>query len=374
MRISERLKITPVSGIRKMFDLAGSGSINLSLGEPDVLPPREAIDGMKDAVANGMNGYGPTPGIMPLREAIASRYSACGIKTNNVMITPSGTSALMAVTQSLVDPGDEVLIPSPGFVLYGPHTVLSSGKAVEYKLTENDFQPDIDHIQSNMTKKTKAIFLNYPSNPTGGILSEASFRAIRDITADHGMIVISDEVYEPFVYDHKHISFITELDNSIIVNGFSKMMSIPGWRMGFIVAGEKIIPDLVKMSYHMCACPSMPAQYGVLNAMPTIDKYLDDVRATYKKRRDLIDSRINEIDGMTMNAPKGAFYAFPEFSFDITSDEFAMKLVENGLICVPGSAFGSYGEKHLRFSYAADEHKISMGMDILEKVANSIHG
>jgi aspartate aminotransferase len=142
--------------------------------------------------------------------------------------------------------------------------------------------------------------------------------------------------------------------------------------MGFIVANENIIPDLTKMSYHMCACPNMPAQYGILNAMPAVDTYLDEVRAIYGRRRDLITSRINNIDGMTMNAPKGAFYAFPKFSFDITSEESAMKLVENGLICVPGSAFGSYGEKHLRFSYAADEHKISMGMDILEKVTNGI--
>ncbi|MCL2607033.1 MAG: pyridoxal phosphate-dependent aminotransferase [Methanomassiliicoccaceae archaeon] len=372
MKISERLRRVPVSGIRKMFDLAGSGSINLGLGEPDVPPPGEALIGMSEASSKGMNGYGPTPGIMPLREAVASRYREYGIRAENVMITPSGTSALMAITQSLVDAGDEALIPSPGFVVYGPHTALSSGKAVEYKLTENDFQPDIDDIQNKITKKTKVIFLNYPSNPTGSVLSEASFKAIRDITSEHSITVISDEVYEPFVYDDRHVSFISELDNSVIVNGFSKMMSVPGWRMGFIVANKDVIPDLTKMSYHMCACPGMPAQYGILNAMPSVDRYLDEVRTVYRKRRDLIASRINGIDGMSLNVPKGAFYAFPGFSFDITSDEFAMKLVENGLICVPGSAFGSYGEKHLRFSYAADEQKISTGMDILEKVANSI--
>ena len=370
--MSERLREAPVSGIRKMFDLAGSDSINLSLGEPDVLPPAEAVKGMNDAAAKGLNRYGPTSGIMPLREAVASRYSKYKLKSENIMITPSGTTALLMIAQSLVDPGDETLIPSPGFVVYGPHTMLSGGKAVEYKLTENDFQPDVNDIQKKITKRTKAIFLNFPSNPTGGVLSEASFKAIRDIANDKKITVISDEVYEPFVYDGKHISFMSELDNSIIVNGFSKMMAVPGWRMGFVAANGDAVKDLTKMAYHMCACPNMPAQYGILNAMPSIDAYLNDVRKIYKKRRDLITSRIAGIDGMSMSAPKGAFYAFPSFKFKMTSDEFAMDLVKNGLICVPGSAFGKYGEGHLRFSYAADEQKISMGMDILEKVAKKI--
>jgi aspartate aminotransferase len=361
-----------MSGIRKMFDLAGSDSVNLSLGEPDILPPEEAVRGMNEAASKGLNRYGPTPGIMPLREAVAARYSKCGLEAGNIMITPSGTTALMIATQSLVDPGDETLIPGPGFVVYGPHTTLSAGKPIEYRLTENDFPPDIDDIQNKITKRTKVLFLNYPSNPTGGALDERSFKAIRDITRDTGITIISDEVYEPFVYDTEHISFMSELDNSIIINGFSKMMSVTGWRMGFIAAGKDVINDVAKMAYHMCACPNMPAQYGILNALPTIDAYLDNVRDIYRKRRDLITSRISKINGMSMSPPKGAFYAFPKFSFDLTSEEFAMRLVKNGLICVPGSAFGEYGEGHLRFSYAADEDKISRGMDILEKTADDI--
>jgi len=374
MRISERLRKAPVSGIRKMFDLASSDSVNLSLGEPDVRPPEEALRGMSEAAARGSNGYGPTPGIAPLRDAVASRYSRYGIGQENVMITPSGTSALMMITQSLVDPGDETLIPSPGFVVYGPHTMLAGGKAVEYKLTENDFQPDIDDIQHRITDRTKIIFLNYPSNPTGGVLNESSFKAIRDIAKDRNITIVSDEVYEPFVYEGEHISFMSELDNSIVVNGFSKMMAVTGWRMGFVAAGKDVIPDLTKMAYHMCACPNTPAQYGILDALPSVDGYLKDVRSVYRRRRDLITSRIKGIDGMHMDAPKGAFYAFPKFSYPVTSEEFAIELVKNGLICVPGSAFGEYGEGHLRFSYAADEDKISRGMDILERTAKGMRG
>ncbi|MDR2866348.1 MAG: pyridoxal phosphate-dependent aminotransferase [Methanomassiliicoccaceae archaeon] len=374
MKMSDRLQKAPLSGIRKMFDLAGSGSINLSLGEPDVSPPDEAVRGMSEAAAKGLNRYGPTPGIMPLREAVAYRYKRHGIESGNVMITPSGTTALLMIAQSLIDPGDEALVPSPGFVVYGPHTALSSGRPIDYKLTDDGFQPDIDDIQRKITKRTKVVFLNYPSNPTGGILSEESFKAIRDISADKNIIIVSDEVYEPFVYEGEHISFMGELDNAIVVNGFSKMMAITGWRMGFVTAGKDVITDLTKMAYHVCASPNMPAQYGILSAMPAIDTYLDGVRRTYKRRRDLITSRISNIDGMDMDAPKGAFYAFPKFGYDMTSEELAMRLVKNGLICVPGSAFGQYGEGHLRFSYAADEDKISRGMDILEKVANGIKG
>ncbi|MCL2712732.1 MAG: pyridoxal phosphate-dependent aminotransferase [Methanomassiliicoccaceae archaeon] len=370
MRISQRLQNAPLSGIRKMFDLAGSGAINLSIGEPDVRPPAEALTGMNNAAEKGMNGYGPTPGIPALREAVAERY---GIETHNTMITPSGTTALMIVTQSLIDPGDEALVPDPGFVVYGPHTMLSGGLSVSYKLTDDDFQPDIDDIQRKITKRTKAIFLNYPSNPTGGVLSEASFKAVRDIAKDNDIVIISDEVYEPFVYDGVHRSFVS-VDDSVVINGFSKMMAVPGWRLGFITAGKEIITDLTKMQYHMCACPNVPAQHGVLSAMPSVNGYLNGVKEIYRKRRDLITKRINDINGMHMNAPRGAFYAFPKFSFPLTSEEFAMRLVKEGLICVPGTAFGENGEKHLRFSYAADEHKISTGMDILEKVANNIKG
>ena len=369
MKISERLQNAPLSGIRKMFDLAAPGSVNLSLGEPDVLPPEAALTGMNEAARKGMNGYGPTPGIMPLREATASRYK---LKAGNVMITPSGTTALLMIAQSLIDPGDEALIPDPGFVVYGPHTMLSGGKAINYKLTKDDFQPDIDDLQKKITKRTKLLFLNFPSNPTGGVLNEKSFKAIRDITKDKGITVISDEVYEPFVYGGKHISFVSELDNSVIVNGFSKMMAVPGWRLGYVIAQEELVKDLTKMAYHMCACPNGPAQHGVLSAMPSIDGYLKEVRETYKKRRDLITKRINEIDGLSMIPPQGAFYAFPSFSFKMTSEEYAMELVKEKLICVPGTAFGVNGEGHLRFSYAADEHKISMGMDILEKVSKKM--
>jgi aspartate aminotransferase len=324
---------------------------------------------MNRAASAGLNRYGPTAGIMELRDAVAERYSRYGkIGGGNVMITPSGSSALLEISETFVDPGDEVLVPSPGFVIYGPHAQLCGGKSVEYRLTDGDFQPDIDDILSKITPKTKMIVVTTPSNPTGGVLTEGSKKALLDIAEDKGIMILSDEVYDSFIYEGKHVSFLDRLDVAVVSGGFSKMMAVTGWRMGFLVADESVMPDLIKMQYHVCASPNMPAQYGILDALPGIEPYLENARKVYKARRDLITERINGIDGMSLEPPKGAFYAFPSYEQNIASADLANKLAQAGLICTPGSAFGKYGEKHLRFSYAASEDKISKGMDILAEV------
>ena len=376
MKVSDRLAAIPMSGIRKMFDLAKPDSINLGLGEPDLEPPKEAIEGMNAAAVDGKNKYSPTAGIPELRDAIAERFSRYnpGLSGRNVIVTPSGSTALLEMTQAFVDPGDEVLVPSPGFAIYAPHARLAGGQPVDYRLTEGDFQPDIDYSQDRITEKTKMIVVNNPSNPTGGVLSEESRKALADIAHDKDVMIMSDEVYESFVYEGRHQSFLPYLDRAVVVGGFSKMMAVTGWRLGFAIANEECMDALVKMQYHVCASPGMPAMYGVLNAMPSIDPYLENARATFKKRRDLISKRINEIDGMSIIPPKGAFYAFPSFDLDMTSQELANELVKAGLICTPGSAFGTFGEGHLRFSYAASEEKIDKGMDILADTVRKIKG
>ena len=373
MQISNRINDIPMSGIRKMFDLAGPNSINLGLGEPDLAPPKEAVEGMNKAASDGLNKYGPTAGIPQLRQAVADRFRKYGdITGDNIMITPSGSSALLEITMSVVNPGDDVLVPSPGFVIYGPHAQLAGGTYTEYKLTDGDFQPDIDDIQSKITPKTKMLVVTTPSNPTGGVLSEESYKALCDIAADKNITIMADEVYESFIYEGKHLSFMNQLDKAIVASGFSKMMAVTGWRMGFLCASKEMMEYLIKMQYHVCASPNMPAMYGILNALPSIDPYLENARKVYKARRDLICKRINEIPGMSIQPPKGAFYAFPSYDLDMKSADLAAELVKAGLICTPGSAFGKYGEGHLRFSYAADESKINAGMDILESTMKKL--
>lgn len=374
MKVSDRLQSVPMSGIRKMFDLAKPDSINLGLGEPDLDPPKEAIEGMNAAALAGKNKYSPTAGIPELRDAVAERFSRYNpdLKGKNVIITPSGSTALLEMSQSFVDPGDEVLVPSPGFVIYAPHTKLAGGKPVEYRLTEGDFQPDIDDIQSKITGDTKMIVVNNPANPTGGVLTEETRNALADIAQDKDVMIMADEVYESFIYEGKHQSFLPYLDRAVVVGGFSKMMAVTGWRLGFVMANEDCMDALIKMQYHVCASPGMPAMYGVLNAMPHIDPYLDNARKVYKARRDLISKRLNEVPGFSLEPPKGAFYAFPSYDMEMKSADLAAELVKAGLICTPGSAFGTYGEGHLRFSYAASEEKISKGMDILDATVRKL--
>lgn len=374
MKVSDRLQSVPMSGIRKMFDLAKPDSINLGLGEPDLDPPKEAIEGMNAAALAGKNKYSPTAGIPELRDAVAERFSRYNpdLKGKNVIITPSGSTALLEMSQSFVDPGDEVLVPSPGFVIYAPHAKLAGGKPVEYRLTEGDFQPDIDDIQSKITGDTKMIVVNNPANPTGGVLTEETRNALADIAQDKDVMIMADEVYESFIYEGKHQSFLPYLDRAVVVGGFSKMMAVTGWRLGFVMANEDCMDALIKMQYHVCASPGMPAMYGVLNAMPHIDPYLDNARKVYKARRDLISKRLNEVPGFSLEPPKGAFYAFPSYDMKMKSADLAAELVKAGLICTPGSAFGTYGEGHLRFSYAASEEKISKGMDILDATVRKL--
>ncbi len=359
-----------MSGIRKMFDLAGPGSVNLGLGEPDLDPPAEAIEGMCEASKQGRNKYGPTAGIPELRDAVADYFSKYGeMKGGNIMITPSGSTALLEVTQSMIDPGDEVLVPSPGFVIYAPHVRLAGGVPVEYKLTDDGtFQPDLDDIISKITPRTTMIIVNTPSNPTGGVLTQESKDALVDLAWEKDITILSDEVYCEFIYEGSHVSFMDSPECAVVVNGFSKMMAVTGWRMGFVFANDEMMEPLIKMQYHVCASPNMPAMYGILAALPHMQGYLDDARRTFRGRRDLICKRINEIGGMSIEPPKGAFYAFPTYEQNILSQDLANELARAGLICTPGSAFGTYGEKHLRFSYAADEDKISRGMDILSDV------
>ena len=370
MKSSQRIDSIPMSGIRKMFDLAGPDSINLGLGEPDLDPPAEAIEAMCEASKAGKNKYGPTAGIPELRDAIADYFSKYGkLEGSNIMVTPSGSTALLEVTQAMVDPGDEVLVPSPGFVIYGPHASLAGASPREYRLTDDGlFQPDIDDIQSKITKDTSMIVVTTPSNPTGGVLTEESKKALLDIARDKDITILADEVYCEFIYEGEHTSFMDSLDCSVVVNGFSKMMAVTGWRMGFVAAEQEMMDALIKMQYHVCASPAMPPMYGILAALPHMKPYLDNARSVFKARRDLICERINGIPGMSIIPPKGAFYAFPSYEADIPSADLAAELASAGLICTPGSAFGSYGEGHLRFSYAADESKIQRGMDILADV------
>lgn len=363
-----------MSGIRKMFDLADSDTINLGLGEPDFQPPSTVLSAMKKALDQGYNKYGPTGGLRELREALAEMHSSqADVRAENVLITVGATEALAMTMQVFVDPGDEVLTPDPGFVLFAPHILLAGGTPVFYSLLEkNDFLPMIDELESLVNPRTKAVIINTPSNPTGSVMRKDGVEALTAFAEDNGLLIISDEVYDRIIYEGHHVSFLGQTENVIYVNSFSKVFSLTGWRLGYLIAREDFVKTMAKVHYYMVACPPTPAQYAVLTGLLDSQEYLKEMVDEFRRRRDFIISRLNSIEGFHCLTPGGAFYAFPSFRFNIGSEELALRLLRAGVACSPGSAFGEKGEGHLRFSYAASLEMIDKAMTIVDSIANDL--
>ncbi len=370
--IPKRVREIELSGIRKMFEMADDDCLNLGLGQPDFQPPEDIIEAYKDAMTEGNNGYGSTFGLEPLKEEIAdhlTKYKS-GITKDNIIITVGATQAFKITTEVLVDDSREVLYPEPGFVLYEPQIKLARGEPVSYPvLQENEFVPDLDDLEERRTDDTSAIILNSPGNPTGGVFPEKDVKEIIEWAQDNDIIIISDEVYEMMIYKGEHNSFLNDdYDNVISINSFSKTFAMTGWRIGYLTTKEEWIDQIGKLHYYTIACPPNPTQHAVLYAMRNRMDFIEEMNETFKERRDIIVDRLNDIPGFDCLKPRGAFYVFPSFDFDITSKELAMKLLHNGVLATPGSAFGPTGEGHLRFSYANSTENIEAAMDIIEEV------
>jgi aspartate aminotransferase len=372
---AERVRDMKLSGVRRMFDAAPPGAVHLGIGEPDFNPSENVISAFKKAVDSGFNKYCTSIGLPILREAIAENMKKYDkeITADNVIVTVGCTEALMLTSQMFFENGDEILLPDPGFVLYEPHIQFSNAKPVHYPLLqENEFIPKQDDILNLITDRTKAIIVNSPSNPTGGVFDKDAVKMIVDIADDHNIYIISDEVYDHIVYEDEHESFLGKYENVVYTNSFSKTYAMTGWRLGYLVASDTIIKEMVKLHYYFVACPPTPTQYAALEALKGPQESVTLMVETFRKRRDLIVKELNSINGFNCIKPKGAFYVFPSFEFDITSEELGAKLLSNGLVCTPGVAFGPLGEKHLRFSYAASTENIMKGMAILKNTVKEL--
>src|SRR3989475_3405658 len=278
-----------LSGIRKMFEGAPSGAINLGLGEPDFQPPSHIIEALERAVRGGMNKYGPTGGLPELRTAIAERLSKDStVNADEVLVTTGATEGLCATMQRLVDRGDEVLTPGPGFVLFAPHITLASGTPVYYKVRKDDeFQPRVDELNELVTPRTKAIIVNSPANPAGGVLDRKTINGIIEVAGDNDLFIISDEVYEPFVYEGRHETFLGKYDKLVYVNSFSKVFSMTGWRLGYLVASPDVVKMIGKISYYFIACPPTPTQVAVLAGLRGPQDFVTQLVKEFRLRREV---------------------------------------------------------------------------------------
>ena len=370
-----RMRELEISGIRKMFELAGKDAINFGIGEPDFQPPDFVIDAFARAMREGKNNYGPSSGIPELRAAIAEkeRHRLPSIDASHVIVTAGSTSGLYATLASFINPGDEVLIPNPGFVLYRPHTFLCGGIPVAYPLRkEYHYRPRVDDLEQLVTPRTKALIVNSPSNPTGACLREKDVQYIVEFARRHNLLLITDEAYDTITFDRPHATFLGKYENTVYLNTFSKAYAMTGWRIGYIVADPALADPIKRMNYHMVACPPTPTQHACLAALEGPQDFVHGMVQTFKDRRDLVVKLIKDIPGLDIVKPEGAFYAFCSYEADVECKALAMHILRNGVVVTPGDAFGSLGAKHIRMSYATSEQNILEGMARIRKVFEDI--
>lgn len=366
IKFSENVARIDVSGIRKIFEAAGSDAINLGLGQPDFDTPEHIKAAAIKAINEGFTGYTVGTGIPELREALSFKFkdeNKFSVSAEEIIVTSGASEALTIALAALLNHGDEVLISNPGFVSYNALTEILSGKSVSVPLDE-DLTMKPEAVLEKITPKTRAIILNSPSNPTGSVASRKDIKALAEIADDHNITIISDEVYEYFVYEGEHVSPASYSDNVITVNATSKSYAMTGWRLGYIAARKDYIDQMLKVHQYIQACANSIAQKAAYAAVTGPKDTITAMREEFKKRRDVLVKGLNEL-GMECKPPKGAFYAFPKVS---NSAEVASKLISNGIIVTPGTAFGSEGDGHIRISYAASMKDIEKSLSIMEKV------
>jgi aminotransferase len=371
------------SGIRKFFDIAATMDdvISLGIGEPDFTTPQPIIDAGVRALQAGETHYTSNHGIMPLREAIAShieeRYGVRYDPVNEIVVTVGVSEALYLTFTALLDPGDEVIIPTPCFVSYQAEVAMAGGKPVEiYTTMEDDFQPDPAVIEKAITPSTKAILLGYPNNPTGAVARRENLRAIAEIAEKHDLVVISDEIYDRLVYGQEHVCFPAfpgMQERTILLGGFSKDYAMTGWRIGYAAGPASLIRGLVQIhQYSVMSAPTV-SQYGALAALQVGEPYVNEMKEEYDRRRKLIHQGLNDL-GLPTFEPHGAFYVFPSVHNTGLDDEtFAEKLLlEEKVAVVPGSAFGDAGIGFVRCSYATRYDLIEQALEKIGRFLKKI--
>ncbi|MDG6220894.1 MAG: pyridoxal phosphate-dependent aminotransferase [Candidatus Thermoplasmatota archaeon] len=351
----------------------GREILSLSLGEPDFDTPTHIVEAAKESLAAGETHYSPAMGIPALREAIAEKSmeeNGISCTPDNVMVAPT-KHALFLATAALVDEGDEILISNPAWVSYIPQVMFTGGKPVLFNLGDG-FSIEQERIQQAITPKTKAIIINSPSNPMGTVCSINELKMVADLAKDHDLWVITDEIYEKLVYEGKHVSIASlegMAERTITLSGFSKSYAMTGWRLGWAVAPEEVLAGMLKLQEHTLTCSPVFVQKAGIAALKGPKEPLMKMLETFRERRKLVISLLENIPGVTLEKPMGAFYAFFRYGKDLSSQEMAKKILhEGGVAVTPGSAFGMGGEGYLRASYAASDERIRRAISGIEKV------
>ncbi|TKJ40644.1 aspartate aminotransferase [candidate division LCP-89 bacterium B3_LCP] len=363
--LAQRIQGIEPSGIRKIFDRVpqAKNPINLTMGEPDFDVPDRIKQAARNAMDQGYNKYTPTQGIPPLRQAIAEHLRERGFPFEEILVTAGVSGGLVLSTLSLVNPGDEVLIPDPYFVMYKYMIRLAGGKPV-FLDTYPDFKLKPEVLEKAITPRTKFLILNYPNNPTGAVLSASEMDDIAEIVRKHNIFVVSDEIYDHMIYDNQdHESISTRDVPTLILGGFSKTFGMTGWRLGYAAGPAWLVRQMTIMQQYSFTSANSVAQYATLEAF-SCD--MSGEMADLAKRRDFIFAGLCEL-GFEPSKPGGALYIFAPVPEGETGDAFVERCIAKELFVIPGGAF-SQQDTHFRLSFAASTESLTRALEVLEKL------
>ncbi len=385
MKLAERMSRI---GVESAFDVLvkaraleaqGRSVVHLEIGEPDFPTPAHIVEAAKEALDGGWTHYGPTQGLPELRETIASYVSRTrGIRVGpeHVSVVPGGKPIIFFPMLALLEPGDEVIYPNPGFPIYESMINFLGAKPVPMPLEESrGFSFDCDRFQSLLSERTKMVILNSPQNPTGGVIPQADIQALADMLRDRDVIVLSDEIYSRIYYGDQAPTSIAAypgmLEKTIILDGFSKTYAMTGWRMGYGVMPAWLVDAVNKLMVNSNSCTASFTQRAGIAALTGPQDCVDGMVAEFRRRRDAICKGLNEVPGFRCPVPGGAFYAFANVTgTGMASKELAdMLLYDGGVSCLNGGCFGSYGEGYIRFSYANSLANIEEAVSRIKKLA-----
>lgn len=381
--LCRRIQEVKPSGIRRFFDILEEmkDAISLGVGEPDFVTPWHIRDAGIYSLEKGFTKYTSNAGMAELRREIAAylnrRFGLQYDFAHQIVVTVGGSEAIDLALRCILNPGDEVIIPVPSFVCYGPLTSMAGGTPVYVELkAENEFRLTAAQLRAALTPRTKAVVLPFPSNPTGGILERADLEALAGVLKDTNAMVLSDEIYAELTYGQKHVSpaNLPELyDRTIVVNGFSKSHAMTGWRMGYVCAPQPVIAAMTKL--HQFGIMSAPttSQYAAIEAMRSGDEDIAHMRDEYDSRRRYLVENLNRI-GLDCFEPKGAFYVFPCIrSSGLSSDEFCERFLrEEKVAVIPGTAFGPGGEGYVRACYASSMRDLTESISRLDNFLQNL--
>ena len=381
--LNNTVKNIPPSGIRKFFDVAAEmeDCISLGVGEPDFVTPWHIRDEGIYSLEKGHTHYTSNSGLKELRTEICNyllrRFGLSYNPLSHVVVTVGGSEAIDLFIRSIVEPGDEVIVPEPCFVCYKPIVELQGGVAVPIiTKAEDKFKLTPEQLKAVITPKTKALVLPYPNNPTGGIMNKKDLEKIAEVILDTNIMVLSDEIYAELTYGGDHVS-IASIDGmherTVVVNGFSKSYAMTGWRLGYACGGEGIISAMTKVHQYAIMSAPTTAQYAAIEALKNGDGDVETMRNEYNYRRNVIVKGFNDM-GLDCFEPEGAFYAFPSIqSAGMSSNEFCERLLySKKLAVVPGNAFGSSGEGFIRCSYAYSIDNINEALNRMDMFLKEI--